>query len=124
MYDGQGHALALPRAVPATERVPLVVVGRGKTLRLKNVWVANAGSLAGVLALGPGARLVAEADDGVEMDEYDLELADLGIYEGRRAPRWGWGGGRRAVLSVGGFLVAVRCVRRLNLTNPNLIFST
>jgi len=88
VYDGQGHAIALPRTVPATERVPLIVIGRGKALRLRNVRVANAEALAGCLALGPGARLIAEEGDGVEMDERDLELADLGIYEGRRGPRY------------------------------------
>lgn len=65
VYDGQGHALVLPAAVPSIEHVPLIVVGRGVTLRLRNVKVINQASLAGVLLLGPGARLVAEETDGV-----------------------------------------------------------
>jgi hypothetical protein len=65
VYDGQGHALVLPECVPAIEHVPLIVVGRGKTLRLRNVRLINRQALAGVLLLGPGARLLAEEADGV-----------------------------------------------------------
>lgn len=65
VYDGQGHALVLPAAVPSIEHVPLIVVGRGVTLRLCNVKIINQASLAGVLSLAPGARLVAEQADGV-----------------------------------------------------------
>lgn len=65
VYDGRGHALVLPDCVPAIEHVPLLVVGRNKVLRLKNVRVINRQALAGVLLLGPGARLVAEESDGV-----------------------------------------------------------
>jgi vacuolar protein sorting-associated protein 13A/C len=65
VYDGQGHALVLPSAVPSVEFVPLIVVGRGVTLRLRNVRLINQAGLAGVLALAPGARLLAEVADGV-----------------------------------------------------------
>jgi hypothetical protein len=65
VYDGQGHGLVLPAAVPSIEHVPLIVVGRGVTLRLRNVKLINQASLAGVLSLAPGARLVAEEADGV-----------------------------------------------------------
>jgi hypothetical protein len=65
VYDGQGHALVLPAAVPSIEHVPLIVVGRGVSLRLRNVKIINQASLAGVLSLAPGARLVAEQADGV-----------------------------------------------------------
>jgi hypothetical protein len=65
VYDGQGHALVLPDCVPAIEHVPLIVVGRGKTLRLRNVRVVNRQALAGVLLLGAGGRLLAEEGDGV-----------------------------------------------------------
>jgi hypothetical protein len=74
VYDGAGHALVLPRAVPPAERVPLIIVGRGKTLRLRNVRVANAGALAGCLSIAAGGRLVAESEEGVEMDEGDFDL--------------------------------------------------
>lgn len=65
VYDGRGHALVLPAAVPSIEHVPLIVVGRGVTLRLRNVKIINKAGLAGVLSLAPGARLVAEEGDGV-----------------------------------------------------------
>eukprot|EP00878_Enallax_costatus_P018255 GHUV01019211.1.p1 GENE.GHUV01019211.1~~GHUV01019211.1.p1 ORF type:complete len:760 (+),score=304.75 GHUV01019211.1:378-2657(+) len=76
VYDGAGKALILPESVPAIEHVPLIVVGRGKTLRLKNVRIINKQSLAGVLLLGPGARLVADEQDGVTWHSGD-ELAKL-----------------------------------------------
>jgi len=65
VYDGRGHALVLPAAVPSIEHVPLIVVGRGVTLRLRNVKVVNQAGLASVLSLAPGGRLVAEEADGV-----------------------------------------------------------
>jgi hypothetical protein len=65
VYDGRCHGLVLPAAVPSIEHVPLIVVGRGVTLRLRNVKLINQSSLAGVLSLAPGARLVAEEADGV-----------------------------------------------------------
>jgi hypothetical protein len=67
VFDGQGHALVLPAAVPSIEHVPLIVVGRGITLRLRNVKIINQGGLAGVLSLAPGARLIAEEEDGVSL---------------------------------------------------------
>lgn len=67
VYDGQGYALVLPASVPSIEHVPLIVVGRGVTLRLRNVKIINHGGLAGVLSLAPGARLVAEESDGVTL---------------------------------------------------------
>jgi hypothetical protein len=65
IYDGGGHALVLPTAVPAIEHVPLIVVGRGVTLRLRNVRLVNQAGLAGVLSVGPGGQLVADEADGV-----------------------------------------------------------
>lgn len=43
VYDGRGHALVLPAGLPATEHVPLIVVGRNKVLRLRNVKVGSGG---------------------------------------------------------------------------------
>ena len=74
VYDGRGHALVLPAALPAMEHVPLIVVGRGKVLRLRNVRVGNRGALAACLSLGPGARLVAEEGDGVKMLDNEDEM--------------------------------------------------
>lgn len=82
VYDGAGHALVLPDSVPAVEHVPLIVVGRGKTLRLKNVRIINRQAMAGVLQLGPGARLIADDQDGVTWHDAD-ELARLRNKHGR-----------------------------------------
>jgi hypothetical protein len=64
-YDGAGRALVLPGGLPPLERLPLIVVGRNKTLRLLNVRIANAASLASCVQLYTGARLLVEASDGV-----------------------------------------------------------
>jgi vacuolar protein sorting-associated protein 13A/C len=74
VYDGRGHALVLPAALPAMEHVPLIVVGRGKVLRLRNVRVGNRGALAACLSLGAGARLIAEEADGVRMLDNEDEM--------------------------------------------------
>jgi len=84
VYDGGGHALVLPGFLPAIEHVPLIVVGRGTTLHLRNVRIINKNALAAVLLLGPGARLVAEEADGVSWHgpEEALQLKN-------KAGRWG-----------------------------------
>lgn len=76
VYDGAGHALVLPDCVPGIEHVPLIVVGRGRTLRLRNVRLVNADVLPGVLSLAPGAQLLIESSDGVSLHGKD-ELARL-----------------------------------------------
>ncbi len=92
VYDGQGHALVLPRGLAPTERMPLLLVGTGKTLRLRNVRVANKGALAAVLSLGAGARLVAEERDGVVMYDTDEELQ-----LGKKYSRWERGRHRTSI---------------------------
>ena len=41
--------------VPADEPLPLILVGQGRTLRLRNLRLVNAASLAACLQLAPGA---------------------------------------------------------------------
>ena len=67
VYDGGGGRLVLPPGLAAAEALPLVVVGAGRTLVLRNVRVINAASLPACLQLGPGAKLVAREEDGVKM---------------------------------------------------------
>ncbi|KAL6781279.1 hypothetical protein ACKKBG_A10495 [Auxenochlorella protothecoides x Auxenochlorella symbiontica] len=68
-YDGGGHALILPPPSSLDEPLPLVLVGTGCTLRLRNLRLLHADSLALCLRLAPGARLLAEPRDGVELVE-------------------------------------------------------
>lgn len=89
VYDGQGHALVLPAAVPSIEHVPLIVVGRGVTLRLRNVKLINQAALAGVLSLGPGGQLVAEEADGVTWHGPE-ETLRLRNKAGRWVVWWWW----------------------------------
>lgn len=56
VYDGGGHRLVLPTGMEGQESTALVVLGAGKTLRLKNVLVVNAASLAAAVHLGAGDR--------------------------------------------------------------------
>ena len=55
VLDGRGHRLVLPTAVDAQERLPLIVVGAGKTLQLRNITIVHSTSLAACLHLGAGA---------------------------------------------------------------------
>jgi hypothetical protein len=76
----QGHRLIFPEGIAAAEQLPLLVVGTGKTLKLCNVTIVHAESLAACLQLAPGARLVADSEDNVtKMEGPDPELAkDMG----------------------------------------------
>ncbi len=57
MLDGRGHQLVLPTGVDAQERLPLILVGAGKTLQLRNITIVHSSSLAACLHLGAGAQL-------------------------------------------------------------------
>ena len=57
VLDGRGHRLVLPTGVDAQERLPLILVGAGKTLQLRNLTIVHATSLAACLHLGAGAEL-------------------------------------------------------------------
>ena len=63
----QGHRIILPEGINIAEPLPLIVIGAGKQLVLKNVLIVHADSLPACLQLGPGARLVAESKDKVTM---------------------------------------------------------
>ena len=54
VYDGCGHRIILPEGISANEALPLILVGAGKTLLLRNVRLIHAASLPGCLQLGPG----------------------------------------------------------------------
>lgn len=46
----------LPEGLGAGDALPLILVGEGKTLLLRNVRIVHAGSLAACLQLSAGAR--------------------------------------------------------------------
>jgi hypothetical protein len=48
--------VVLPEGVSPDECLPLVLVGAGKTLRLRNATIVHASSLPACLQLGPGAQ--------------------------------------------------------------------
>jgi len=68
-FNGNGHDLVLPQRLK--RKIPLIVVGCGKTLRLKNVSIVNAGSLASVLEVLPGGKFMMQPEDGVTILEED-----------------------------------------------------
>ncbi|CAG9462799.1 unnamed protein product [Pedinophyceae sp. YPF-701] len=85
VYDGAGTRIVLPSqtslAATATaiagqqstqpQRTgaeAAIVISAGHVLRLKNVTVVNAPALPALLSLAPGARLLMEPADGVELD--------------------------------------------------------
>ena len=53
-YDGRGGRIMLPAKAQLNGPLPLILVGSGKTLILKNVTVVNSASLATCLQLMPG----------------------------------------------------------------------
>ena len=54
MYDGQGRRLVLPQDISVDEPLPLILIGPGRTLQLKNVKLVHAASLPACLQLGAG----------------------------------------------------------------------
>ena len=71
--DGCGHSIFFPRIDDLSEKLPLLMVGNGCTLRIMNAKVVNAESLGTSVKLGPGAELHLSREDGVEL-----------IYEGNK----------------------------------------
>ncbi|KAK9815130.1 hypothetical protein WJX73_008307 [Symbiochloris irregularis] len=67
VYDGCGHRMVLPPDVAPDDPVPLILVGPGRTLTLKNTRIVQASSLPACLQLGPGAQMLARPEDLVEM---------------------------------------------------------
>ena len=58
-------AQVLPAGIATDERLPLIVVGAGKTLQLRNVVISSAASLPSCLHLGPGALMQSSKADNV-----------------------------------------------------------
>ena len=58
VYDGQGHRLILPEGLHEGEALPLIIVGGGKSLQLKDVKLVHAASLPACIQLGSGAHLL------------------------------------------------------------------
>ncbi len=56
VYDGQGKRLVLPQDISVDEPLPLILIGPGKTLQLKNLTLVYAASLPACLQLGPGTH--------------------------------------------------------------------
>ena len=54
VYDGQGKRLILPQDISVDEPLPLILIGAGKTLLLKNLTLVCAASLPACLQLGAG----------------------------------------------------------------------
>lgn len=54
VYDGQGRRLVLPQDISVEEPLPLILIGPGKTLQLKNVKLVYAASLPACLQLAAG----------------------------------------------------------------------
>ncbi|KAK9819963.1 hypothetical protein WJX72_004515 [[Myrmecia] bisecta] len=69
VYDGKGSRLILPDGIGMEAPLPLIIVGAGKTLILRNVKIVYAASLPACLQLGPGAQLVAHPGDNVQKCE-------------------------------------------------------
>ena len=54
VFDGQGRRLVLPGGLNVLDPVPVILVGPGRTLVLKNVTVVNSESLSACLQLAAG----------------------------------------------------------------------
>ncbi len=63
MYDGQGKRLVLPQDISVDEPLPLILIGPGKTLQLKNLKLVYAASLPACLQLGPGTHTCIKAQN-------------------------------------------------------------
>ncbi|KAL4527774.1 hypothetical protein Ndes2437A_g02912 [Nannochloris sp. 'desiccata'] len=80
-YDGTGiHSLVLPSRDHLDELLPLILIGPGCTLRLKNLTLVNADSLAACLQLAPGARLLAQPSDGVKLVDWKAGYSFKGAH--------------------------------------------
>ncbi|KAK9908805.1 hypothetical protein WJX75_003140 [Coccomyxa subellipsoidea] len=69
VYDGQGHRLILPEGISDGEAMPVIIVGAGKTLLLRDVKIVHAESLPACLQLGSGGQLVANPENKVQRIE-------------------------------------------------------
>lgn len=105
-FDGHGHRLVLPPPSAVEQQaVPLILVGPGRTLRLRNVRVVHAASLPRCVQLAAGAALdVRPENHCVLLDGADPTLAAAWDDETRSAWRsvslTGTSGAPRCVLTV------------------------
>lgn len=67
VYDGAGYSIILPAELDIDSELPLVVLGSGATLRFKNVSIFNSQSLPACLSMRPGAKMLMQISDGVEL---------------------------------------------------------
>ena len=58
VYNGQGHRLILPEGLNEGETLPLIIIGVGKSLQLKDVKLVHAASLPACIQLDSGMLLV------------------------------------------------------------------
>lgn len=70
VYDGAGFSIVLPTDLDISSELPLLVMGSGITLRFKNVAIYNAQSLSACLSMRPGAKLLVQASDDVQLFSY------------------------------------------------------
>ena len=56
VYNGQGHRLILPEGLHEGEALPLILIGVGKSLQLKDVKLVHAACLPACIQLGSGKR--------------------------------------------------------------------
>ncbi|GMH39652.1 hypothetical protein BSKO_07550 [Bryopsis sp. KO-2023] len=71
VLDGGGHRLILPNGIAPHEMLPMILIGVGKSLQLKNITIVNAGSLGSIVQLGPGGQILMAENDGIEFIEGD-----------------------------------------------------
>lgn len=57
VYNGQGRCLILPEGISDGEALPLIIVGAGKTLLLRDVKIVHAASMPACLQLGSGQHI-------------------------------------------------------------------
>ena len=65
VYNGGGHRLILPEGLHEGEALPLIIIGVGKSLQLKDMKLVHAASLPACIQLGSGeCPLPVTAGDG------------------------------------------------------------
>eukprot|EP00884_Botryococcus_braunii_P010315 jgi/Botrbrau1/19285/Bobra.0073s0028.1 len=87
VYEGNGHRIILPEGICGEEGLPLILVGPGKTLHLRDVKIVHAASLPACLQLSAGAQLFAHPADNVyRLEGSDSELDTHSASPGGRSP--------------------------------------
>lgn len=77
VYDGAGYSIILPAEIDISNELPLIVMGTGTTLRLKNVSIFNAQSLSSCVSMKPGSKLLVQISDAVQLFKHSpMHLKD------------------------------------------------